>query len=96
MQKPGHDGMNSGSNTGTNRAGNAKQERTYSLPSAGHVHQSMPLSPNIAMQSITSPKNLNHPVNQRQSINDALKSQMQSLQSNGAGGAQARFGYNSG
>ncbi len=88
--------MNSGSNTGTNRAGNAKQERTYSLPSAGHVHQSMPLSPNIAMQSITSPKNLNHPVNQRQSINDALKSQMQSLQSNGAGGAQARFGYNSG
>jgi hypothetical protein len=65
MQKPGQDGINSGSNTGTNRGGNAKQERTYSLPSAGHVHQSMPLSPNMAMQSITSPKSLNHPNNQR-------------------------------
>ena len=50
MQKPGQDGINSGSNTGTNRGGNAKQERTYSLPSAGHVHPSMPLSPNMAMQ----------------------------------------------
>ena len=77
MQKPGQDG-HGGSNTGTNR-NNAKQERTYSLPSAGHVHQSMPLSPNMAMQSITSPKSLNHPVNQRQSINDALKNQVQSL-----------------
>ena len=54
----------------------------------------------MAMQSITSPKSLNHPqANQRQSINDALKSQMQSLQSNGAGttgNVQTRFGYNSG
>lgn len=63
MQKPGQDGMMSGSNSGTNRGVNGKQERTYSLPSAGHVHQSMPLSPNMAMQSITSPKSLNHPVN---------------------------------
>ena len=86
MQKPGQDGMMNGSNSGTNRGGNGKQERTYSLPSAGHVHQSMPLSPNMAMQSIKSPQSLNHPVNQRQSINDALKTQMQSLQSNGAGG----------
>lgn len=38
MQKPGPEGMNTGSNTGTNRGNNAKQERTYSLPSAGHVH----------------------------------------------------------
>ena len=75
MQKPGQDNLNSGATSGTNR-GNPKQERTYSLPSAGHVHQSMPLSPNMAMQSIGSPKSLNHPVNQRQSINDALKSQM--------------------
>ena len=68
--------MNQGSNTGTNRVNNSKNERTYSLPSAGHVHQSMPLSPNLAMQSIGSPKSLNHPANQRQSINDALKSQV--------------------
>ena len=79
MQKPSQDGVSaSGPHSGTNRNNN-KQERTYSLPSAGHVHQSMPLSPNIAMQSITSPKSLNHPVNQRQSINDALKNQMQSI-----------------
>ena len=88
MQKPGQEGLNSGSNTGTNRAGNAKQDRTYSLPSAGHVHQSMPLSPNLAMQSITSPKSLNHPVNQRQSINDALKSQVQSMGQSGSNGPQ--------
>lgn len=80
MQKPSQDQMSSGANTGTNRGNNAKQERTYSLPSAGHVHQSMPLSPNMAMQQIGSPKNLTHPsMNQRQSINDALKSQMQSI-----------------
>lgn len=78
MQKPGQDGMHQGSNTGTNR-GNAKHDRTYSLPSAGQVHQSMPLSPNLAMQSI-SPKGLGHPANQRQSINDALKTQVQGMQ----------------
>ena len=63
MQKPGADGQNQGSHTGTNRMNNSKQDRTYSLPSAGHVHQSMPLSPNLAMQSITSPKSLNNQVN---------------------------------
>lgn len=64
MQKPGQEGIGVGSNTGSNRANNAaKQERTYSLPSASHVHQSMPLSPNLTMQTITSPKNGNHPVN---------------------------------
>lgn len=94
MQKPGQEN-HTGSNTSTNRA-NAKQERTYSLPSAGHVHQSMPLSPNMAMQTITSPKSLNHQVNQRQSINETLKSQVQNIQPNAQAAQNGRFGYNSG
>jgi len=52
------------------------------------------MSPNLAMQSITSPKSLN-PVNQRQSINDTLKTQVQSISTNNQGNGQ-RFGYNSG
>ena len=41
-------GSNASNNRTNNNAAAAKQERTYSLPSASHVHQSMPLSPNIA------------------------------------------------
>jgi hypothetical protein len=55
----------------------------------------MPLSPNMAMQSINSPKGLNHPIPQRQSINEALKSQVQqNNQQNSSHGN--RFQYNSG
>jgi len=42
------------------------------------------MSPNLAMQSITTPKSLNPGANQRQSINDTLKTQVQSIsQGNG-------------
>ena len=62
MIKPGLDPNqngatpNSGNNTGRNPG---KQDRTYSLPSAGQVHQSMPMSLNLAMNTIGSPKNYN-------------------------------------
>ena len=78
MMKPNQESVQNNQmsiNHASNR-GNGKQDRTYSLPSAGHVHQSMPLSPNMAMQSINSPKGLNHSIPQRQSINEALKSQV--------------------
>lgn len=71
MIKPGHE-----LNTSTLASPNSgKQERTYSLPSAGQVHQSMPMSPNIAMNQIASPKSYNTQLApQRQSINEVLKS----------------------
>ena len=77
MIKPSHDSIQNGStpNSGNNTTRNpGKVDRTYSLPSAGQVHQSMPMSPNLAMNSIGSPKNYNAQiVPQRQSINDVLK-----------------------
>lgn len=71
MIKPGHDLNSSGLTSPTG----GKQDRTYSLPSAGQVHQSMPMSPQIAMNSIGSPKSYNTQIApQRQSINEVLKS----------------------
>ena len=58
MMKPGYEnqsGPHSTTNAGhggvSSRGGGKGQERTYSLPSAGHsqVHQSMPMSPNMAI-----------------------------------------------
>jgi len=67
MIKPNHDSSQTPS-------GNNKQDRTYSLPSAGQVHQSMPMSPNsLAMTSLSSPKYNTQIVPQRQSINEAIK-----------------------
>jgi len=56
--------------------GNGKNERTYSLPSAGQVHQSMPMSPNMAINNLNNQsKGSQNQVAQRQSINEALKVQ---------------------
>ena len=73
MMKPGYE-SNTGPHSTTHGHGNVSsrgngkgQDRTYSLPSAGHgqVHQSMPMSPNMAMNQIASPKSMNHPLPQR-------------------------------
>ena len=74
MMKPGYENQgqpHSTSHVGghgqVSSRGGKGQERTYSLPSAGHnaVHQSMPMSPNLAINSIASPKGMNHPLPQR-------------------------------
>ena len=48
------------------------------------------MSPNLAINQISSPKGISHPLPQRQSINDALKSQVSGPGAQG----QGRFSYN--